>query len=287
MKHPAVLMMALVTALTVGLTAAASGASSGTIGMRLDGTSQGVASAATPLPHAPRRPHAQNTSPQPQSVYVAVAPCRILDTRAAGGRFANGTTRTFYVGGTAGFPAQGGHSGGCGIPVGASSIAASIGVTNTRGDGYLSAWPANLTRPLASNLNYTSGQTIASGGTITITSGIAAAMKIANSVGSADVFVDVTGYYVQQIQDVILDDGTVFTGSSRIQSVQVISAGSYLVTVDSDVSYCTPTVDVLNPYRYGAAETASSQSEYVYTWVLDQSGKEVPTNEAFDLTITC
>lgn len=289
MKHRTLLMMALLTAFTVTLTAAACGAPTRNVATPLAGGIPGrAAAAATSLAaHSPRRPHSQYTSTQGESVYVAIAPCRILDTRVAGGRLTNGTTRTFYVGGTAGFPAQGGHSGGCGIPVGASSIAASIGATNTSGGGYLTAWPANLTRPLTSNLNYTNGQTIASGGNITITSGTAAAMKIANSVGSADVFVDVTGYYLRQIHDVILDDGFILSGSSRIQSVQIITTGTYLVTVDSDVSTCTPTVAVLNPYQYGAAETSSSHTETVYTWVLDQNGNAVLTNAAFDLNITC
>ena len=60
------------------------------------------------------------------STFVPIAPCRIVDTLLAGGALGNGVTRTFYVGGTTNFTAQGGKPGGCGIPINA---------TLDRGDG--------------------------------------------------------------------------------------------------------------------------------------------------------
>ncbi len=41
-------------------------------------------------------------------VFTPVTPCRIIDTRLAGGPIAGGTTRNFAVAGAAGFAAQGG-----------------------------------------------------------------------------------------------------------------------------------------------------------------------------------
>ena len=65
-----------------------------------------------------------------ESRYVAVTPCRIIDTRNGAGvnntPFSALQTRTFSVGGTTGFTAQGGKSGGCGIPVGAVGVAATL-----------------------------------------------------------------------------------------------------------------------------------------------------------------
>ena len=54
--------------------------------------------------------------------FTPVAPCRILDTRLAGGPLAPGAPRSFVVAGTAGFGAQGGREGGCGIPAGAAAV---------------------------------------------------------------------------------------------------------------------------------------------------------------------
>src|SRR5258706_1550595 len=55
-------------------------------------------------------------------VYPPVAPCRIIDTRLAGGPIAGGTTRSFRVTGTD-LSAQGGSATGCGIPSGPATAA--------------------------------------------------------------------------------------------------------------------------------------------------------------------
>src|SRR3954452_7313942 len=61
-----------------------------------------------------------------ETSFVSVSPCRIADTRAAGGALQVGASRAFTVRGTQQFVPQGGKSGGCGIPAAASSVTVSI-----------------------------------------------------------------------------------------------------------------------------------------------------------------
>ena len=63
-------------------------------------------------------------------------PCRIVDTRAAGGAIALNTVRKFRVRGTSGFPSQGGKSGGCSIPASAGAILATISLSSETGNGF-------------------------------------------------------------------------------------------------------------------------------------------------------
>jgi YVTN family beta-propeller protein len=80
--------------------------------------------------------------------YVAVAPARLLDTRA-GGAPADGTTTRLVVAGHAGVPAT------------ATAVALNVTVTETTAPGFVTVWPAGVPRPEASNLNVEhAGQTI-------------------------------------------------------------------------------------------------------------------------------
>jgi len=59
---------------------------------------------------------------QADLVYTPVTPCRIIDTRYAGGPIPAGTTRSFLVTGT-NYSAQGGIATGCGVPFGPTTAA--------------------------------------------------------------------------------------------------------------------------------------------------------------------
>ena len=285
-----VVAAAAVVALTVGLTAASA---SGTPSGGPTPPDSNHQAAVKQQEAVPQQAPISNFSPRPpsqsESVYVAITPCRILDTRNGGGKFNNGTTRNFYVGGTFGFAPQGGHSGGCGIPIGATAIAASIGAVNSAANGYLVAWPQNLSKPNASNLNYTRGQPIASGGNITIQKNSAFSLKIFNFGGPTDVFMDVTGYYAQQMQGMIASDGSIYSGTDRILSATVINPGVFRVTFDTDVSYCTPQIDTYSGKGvYGSAYTFAGTSVYVYTWYISGTTHlEVNNSYYFYITVTC
>lgn len=99
---------------------------------------------------------------QADLVYTPVAPCRIVDTRLAGGILAAGTSRNFWVTGI-GFGSQGGAAGYCGVPFGPATAAMlNFVATSSAGPGNLQAWPFGGTIPTASTLNYGSVAGIAS-----------------------------------------------------------------------------------------------------------------------------
>ncbi len=90
-------------------------------------------------------------------VYTPVAPCRIIDTRGAGGGpLAANTTRNFRVTGAATMASQGGSTTGCGVPSGATAAIINFVAVSPAGAGDLQAWPYSPSgvAPNASIINY-------------------------------------------------------------------------------------------------------------------------------------
>jgi len=86
-------------------------------------------------------------------VFTPVNPCRIIDTRVAGGPIPSYGSRSFYVHGAV--SGQGGNPGGCSSPVGEPrGVLINIVAVESTGAGYLTVWPYNTSMPLAGVLNY-------------------------------------------------------------------------------------------------------------------------------------
>ena len=130
--------------------------------------------------------------------YVALAPARICDTRAAqtgvvaANQCNNNGSGTGTLGAADTLPVQ--VTGEGGVPAsGVSAVVANVTVTNTTGSSYLTVWPAGTTQPLASDLNWVAGVTIPN--LVVVELGSDGALSIFNYAGSTDVVVDVEGYY--------------------------------------------------------------------------------------------
>lgn len=92
-------------------------------------------------------------------VYTALEPCRIVDTRVAGGPIAANSNRGFYAWGFSSFAGQGGSDTNCGL-AGQSPEVVMLSVTavNPANAGYATVYPANSAEvPLVANVNYTAG----------------------------------------------------------------------------------------------------------------------------------
>src|SRR5262249_26372593 len=87
-------------------------------------------------------------------VFFPVTPCRILDTRVAGGPLAPGGPRDFDSPGP--FTAQGGSRGHCGLPTATdvAALAITLVAVDPQGAGNLRAWPKGGSVPLAVAVNY-------------------------------------------------------------------------------------------------------------------------------------
>jgi hypothetical protein len=135
-------------------------------------------------------------------VFTPVEPCRIVDTRNAGpvsGVFAPNERREFYVYGTSEISSQGGNPAGCASP-GGEPAAAHIALTAVPISGlcFLTAFPANVSPPLAGVLVYKAGvHPVVNAATIKTYFQVGAReIEILNGpCGSAHVVIDVMGYF--------------------------------------------------------------------------------------------
>jgi hypothetical protein len=101
--------------------------------------------------------------------YTPVNPCRIADTRNAGGALAANTTRTFIGYNASSFASQGGTASNCNIPSGVAAIAMNVYAINPTNLGFIKVWAANASEPSVATINYQVGITaIANGATVPV-----------------------------------------------------------------------------------------------------------------------
>src|SRR5205823_1215180 len=81
-----------------------------------------------------------------------------------------------------------------GVPAnGVSAVVLNITVTNTASGSFLTAYPAGQPTPVASNLNWSPGETRAN--LVTVAVGAGGVVVFINAVGATDLIADVEGYY--------------------------------------------------------------------------------------------
>ena len=133
-------------------------------------------------------------------VYTPVKPCRIVDTRIAGGKIPSGGSRAFYVYGSgAQMSAQGGNPAGCTSPRGEPrAVHMNIVAVNSVASGCLTVWPTGTGRPLAGVLNYFPGRTDPVSNAFTVKTGFAMGRDInVYAHKTTHVVADVMGYYYE------------------------------------------------------------------------------------------
>ena len=126
-----------------------------------------------------------------RSVYVPIAPCRLADTRSdstVGGRatpLGTAETYTFQVWGT---------NGNCTIPTSATGIGTNVTTVNPTAVSYLTVFPADVVRPVASNLNWVPASP-PTPNQVTVGLSATGAVSAFNNGGQIDVIIDIVGYY--------------------------------------------------------------------------------------------
>jgi hypothetical protein len=136
---------------------------------------------------------------QADLVYTPVTPCRIIDTRIAGGAITAGATRNFLVTGT-NYSAQGGKATGCGVPYGPTTAAVvNFVAVNPAGAGNLRVTPFDTTMPLASIINFSAKVNLANGLVVATCNPSSATcssdITIQADVSATQLVADVQGYY--------------------------------------------------------------------------------------------
>jgi hypothetical protein len=140
-----------------------------------------------------------SVAPRATSTFVPVTPCRIVDTRVRGGAFARDAQRSYAVTGTGtAFAAQGGRSGGCGIPSGARAVEATVSVVDPSRAGYTRVWPAGQGMPTATFLNFVPRESRTNTGALPLATTGAKQITLRNFGATADYVIDVQGYYADR-----------------------------------------------------------------------------------------
>ena len=128
-----------------------------------------------------------------QSAFTAIAPCRIMDTRATstvGPRpVALGAGETYSI-------TTFGTNGNCTLPNGLTALALNVTVVGPTADSYLTVFPAGGTVPTASNLNFVANQAPVPNA-VTVAVADDGRISFYNNGGSVNVIADVVGYFTK------------------------------------------------------------------------------------------
>ncbi|HXK11085.1 MAG TPA: BACON domain-containing protein [Vicinamibacteria bacterium] len=130
------------------------------------------------------------TISQGEAGYFTVIPCRAIDTRNPNGPLGGpalqpSATRSFDVVASA-----------CGIPLAAQAISANVTVTAPTMPGYLTLFPEDAPKPVASSINFQTGQTRANNVVLALSNDGTASINVFNgSAGTVQFILDVNGYF--------------------------------------------------------------------------------------------
>jgi hypothetical protein len=131
---------------------------------------------------------ADATGPAP---FVAVAPCRVVDTRGPAGPYggpalAANVTRAFNI-----------ETGPCtGLPPAPSAYSLNFGAILPPAVGFLTAWPAGTAQPTVSQLNLIGGEVVANAAIVPAGPLGGGPTNVRVNVGPTHIYIDINGYFV-------------------------------------------------------------------------------------------
>lgn len=278
--NTAVGALAVLAAISIGVPVSTAVTSASTAPAAVAATTTQSGAPAPPAGDAPNSPDALGVEAkdlaglQPaamEDVYTPINTCRIVNTSVAGGKFANNETRSFKVRGTSSLAAQGGSAGGCAIPNSATSLTVVVTTLDSTTGGRLIGYPTG-TPSVYRFASYIKGEGAAAAILKIAPSTSASPLTIKNIGGSTHVVIDVTGYYAPQIHAMIAYNGPVYSGSPRVLLSERLGTGSYRVTVDRDVTNCTPISSIHGGPFFASAYISGG---YVYANTYDAAGAAV------------
>lgn len=199
--------------------------------------------------------------------FVAVSPSRIIDTRPGkvGNGFGGGSPYVFTVTGSGGVPYSG-----------VTAVSLNVTVTGTEAPdygGYVTVYPCG-SRPNASSLNFSSGQTVANA----VISPVSVYGQVCFYVfGKAQLLVDVNGYYqvasggsdfygietgLISLQSNFYTDGVLYCPSGTVAiSANVVNMGAWHeIWLDDDSAYYLMSNDLPMTWDVEAQLTCATYS---------------------------
>jgi len=161
-------------------------------------------------------------------LFNALTPARILDTRPApfgpigvpaAGKVGPGSTISVQVAGVGGVPASG-----------VSAVVLNATVTGPTSGSFLTVYPSGVQRPVASNLNFSPGQTVPN--LIAVKLGSNGKVDVFNAVGTTDVIFDIAGWYTTEAS--CLGKGASIVGTPGNDVIAGTSGDDVIVTFGGD-----------------------------------------------------
>lgn len=248
-------------------------------------------------------------------VFVAIEPCRLIDTRPAtqiGPKSTPlGPNETVTIPVT-------GSTGQCsGIPAAATGAAMNMTAIQPTVQSFATVYPSDAARPNASNLNWAAGD-VPTPNKVDVKLGADGAVKVFNSVGTVHLAADLVGYYIdhghddryytkEQVDEALAEkpnalwavvgtDGTLVRGSPGATATQLFKPsvdGAYQVDFGTDVTGCALTASLgrtdsldLNPAP-GEIGTAyrSGNADAVFVKTYNSAG--TAADRSFHLMVLC
>lgn len=174
-------------------------------------------------------------------VFTPITPCRIVDTRIAGGPIAAGQTRSFNAAGQSSYGGQGGNAGNCGmqndVP---TAVALNVTAVVPAGAGFATVFPYNTTRPDTASVNYASGAIVNNAIIARIPNPPASFDFSIYSFAASDYVVDIVGYFAPpratalQCLDSLYATTTIAAGATGQVTAPACNAGYTSVHVDCE-----------------------------------------------------
>ena len=214
--------------------------------------------------------------------FVQLAQCRLADTRKTS-KLGKSSTRSFYAARGSKIKAQGGKSGGCGVPASATAIVATVLVYKPSAAGRLKAWAVGSSAPAGDAVYYSKASTT-SQLTIPLRSGTGKNFSIKNFSSKTDLAIDVIGYYVPPMAAYIGPSGNAVDHSGRLVSSTRTATGEYTLVWDRDITSCT---GVASPDLTGYVTTVYTQGNISYVYVWTNSASPAKADYWVNVLISC
>ena len=215
--------------------------------------------------------------------FHTLAPCRLVDTRLAGGTL-NDSARVFTAVGALG--GQGGNVSGCGVPTSAVAIQANVTAVSQGESGFLTVYATGLPTPTASTVNFGKSGAAANAVPVALSAGDQFTVFSHNK---SHVVTDVIGYYTKPLYAAVTSSGGIYQGiSSGVVSAVRTGTGAYTVTFNRAVRACSVTAsDIIfaKTNDVSVDQTFPPNNDAVAVRVTDASGN--PSDTYFNITATC
>jgi len=131
----------------------------------------------------------QCPAPLPALTFYALPPCRVIDTRNVAGPDAGAPALAPGENRTVATPQK------CGLPPTAAAVSVNLTITSPTAPGFVTLYPADGTRPLASSINFSPGQTRANNATLPLAVDATGFRVFNGSTGTVHFILDVNGYF--------------------------------------------------------------------------------------------